>query len=104
VALLAASPDRKRPGAVVTGAAIFSVAKGFHVQGVIHVGTSLFFLEQRVMALTAFHSRRFMLAMIEHHRREAFGILEFDVSTTIIIRLNRRPAPKQTGRDEYHQA
>jgi hypothetical protein len=102
VALLAISPDRKRPGTVVTGPAKFSLPEGFHGQGVIHVGTSLFFLKQGVMALAAFHSRRFMLTMIEHHGSETFGILEHDVSA-ITLRLNRRPIPQQTGRNEYRQ-
>ncbi len=86
----------------MTGAAIFTLAEGFHGQSVACICTARFFLEQRVMALVAFHSRRFMLAMIEHHGSEAFGILEYDFST-ITLRLNRRPTPQQTGRDEYRQ-
>ncbi len=88
--------------AVVTGPAIFSLAEGFHGQGVIHVGTARFFLEQGIMAVATTHSRAFMGIMIERHGSEAFGILEHDFPGPV-IRLNRRPIPQQADGHEDRQ-
>jgi hypothetical protein len=102
MALLAVFTGGEGLFAVVTGPAEFSIAEGFHSQGVIHVGTPLFFLEQGIMAVATTRSRTFVGIMIEHHGSEAFGILVHDFPGCV-IRLNRRPTPQQTGRNEYRQ-
>lgn len=103
MALFATAPNRKRPIPVVAGPAEFSLAEGFHGQGIIYVGTALFFLEQGIMTVAASYASRLVILMTEHHRGESFGILENNVSG-ITIRLHRLdgPAQKQAGRDEYH--
>jgi hypothetical protein len=99
MALLAVFTGGERLFAIVTGPAIFTLAEGFHGQGVIHVGAPLFFLEQGIVAGTATYSCTFVGIMIERYGSETFGILEHDFSGPV-IRLNRRPTPQQTGRDE----
>lgn len=100
MALLAVFTDGEGLFAVMTGPAIFPAPQSLHVQGVIHVGTVLLFLEQDIMTVTATYARRLVTLMTEHHRRETFGILEHDYSGSI-IRLNRRSTPQQTNCNEY---
>jgi len=102
MALLAIFTGGEGLFAVVTGPAESSIAEGFHGQGVIHVGTPLFFLEQGIMAVATTHTRTFVGIMIEHHGSETFGILENDFPRCV-IRLNRRPTPQQTRRNKYRQ-
>ena len=85
--------------AVVTGAAVFSIAEGFHGQGVALIRTSLLFLEHDIMAVSTTRARRLVTFMTEYHRCKTFGILENDVSN-IAIHLNYCPTPQQTGRYE----
>ena len=101
MALLAVFTGGERLFAVVTGPAIFALAEGFHGQSVARIGTTRFFLEQRIMAVTATHSRLFVGIMIEQHRSKAFGIFEHDFSRATIC-LNRHLTPQQTSRNEDH--
>ncbi len=95
MALFTTLPYRKRPGSIVTGPAEFSLAEGFHGEGVVGVGTAFFFLEQGIMAVAASYASRLVILMAEHHRGETFGILENNVSD-LTFRLHRRDrlAPK----------
>jgi hypothetical protein len=101
MALLAVLTGGEGFFSVVTGAAVFSLSEGFHGQSVAYIGTSCFFLKQRVVAVATTYARTFMSIMIERYRSEAFGVFEHDLSGHV-IRLNRLkdPTPQQTDRNE----
>jgi len=102
MALLAVFTGRECLFSIMARPAVLSCLQGFHGQGVIRIGASLFFLEQSIMAVTTPRSRSFMGIVIEHHGSEAFGVLVHDASG-LVIRQNRRPTPQQTDCDKYRQ-
>lgn len=104
MALLATAPHRERPRTIVAGAAEFSLAESLHGEGVVDIGASLFFLKQGVMTIAAPQALFLVFCVIEHHRRETFGILENDFPRRI-LGVGPRCASQtdHTCRQERHQ-